>query len=63
MLLRKYTQHHSTTHKTFTPYDVYDFENSVTLQTAAQGPPGSGEGNAWRGMRLTAVEYYVQSAY
>ena len=30
LLLRKYTQH-----KTLTPYDMYDFENSVTLR-----PPG-----------------------
>ena len=38
LLLRKYTQHHLTTHKTFTPYDmydVYDFEKTVTLRTVA----------------------------
>ena len=33
--LKKYTQHHLTTHKTFISYDMYDFEKNVTFRTPA----------------------------
>ena len=40
------------THKTFTPYDMYDFEKSVTIRTPAYyGPPESEKGHVWREMR------------
>ena len=51
LFLRKYTQHHLITHKTFTLYDMYDSEKSVTIRTPAWGSPGSEKGHVWRGMR------------
>ena len=53
LFLRKYTQQHLITHKkTFTPYDMYDLEKSVTIRNPANlGSPGSEKGHVWREMR------------